>query len=409
MGSRPPCQETWTSPLVFAGRVTAIVPVKEGNVTFGPRRVRFAITEAFRGPDTPEVDIHLDGSSCDPDFKEGEEYLVYGSHRQGAGWTASSCSRTRPLRDAAEDLTYLRLPDEKKGTSRIIGQVTHYRDDRSSRDVRTALTPVARVPVRVKRSSATGGAETIETLTDAEGKYSVDVTSHQSYEVTFGAVEGMVVRGEGTVWVPHHRACVAVYASASDDGRVSGVIVDSSGHPVPFLPLTLKTARSAMHGGLAFDAISQKDGRFEFRGIPPDAYVLRASERIWRDAHAIAFESAFSTITMDPAERLDVGRAALPASARVVLIEGVVVDEAGKPVSGVEVAVKGPIPYESFSDGIRTDVRGIFQVSLVSEQRYEFEAWSFRPDANGGVALRATEATQARAGAAVRLRLAPYR
>src|SRR5688572_13600478 len=85
----PPCQATWESPLIFAGTV---IEVDRQPGAWGPRRVRFRITEAFRGTEQGEIDIHLRGGggpSCDPAFKLGEDWLVYGNNRWegGPGWS----------------------------------------------------------------------------------------------------------------------------------------------------------------------------------------------------------------------------------------------------------------------------------------------------------------------------------
>ena len=404
VGDRPPCQETWTSPIVFAGRVTAIVPVKDGDTRFGPRRVRFAVTEAFRGPDTPEVDIHLDGSSCDPDFKEGEEYLVYGSHRRGAGWTASSCSRTRPLRDAAEDLAYLRLPDEKKGTSRIIGQVLHQKVDVSTS--RSEFVPIPGVAVTV-----IDGDWKVETRTDQEGQYSVPVGSHRQYTVTFGGVEGLRLSAyPETVWIPHHRSCASVVASAHYDGRLSGQVVDSRGAPVPFFPLTLAPSPATSMGGFERHAVTDVGGRFQFERLNPAPYVIAPSTTLWRGPFALSPLTA-SPVALGPSARVDAGVLRLPDAMKVTLLEIQLEDGEGKPAKGVYVYVKRPGSYDAlFPDaGTATDDAGMFRVSLIAGRRYEIEARHTRYVSGRSIDEMVSAVIEATGLKPIRLRLAPPR
>lgn len=204
MLSGPPCQEAWKSPLVFVGTV---IEVDHAPGALGPRRVRFKITEAFRGTEGGEIEIHLRGGggpSCDPAFRMGEAWLVYAGNRWegGPGWTTSTCSRTRRLSMAAEDLKYLRLPDEQKPPSHIEGRVMREN------------VPLADVPVIV-----TSGETRIEARTDRDGRYLIPVDTFRSYQIEFGrGADGLVIQeGRRQVLLPHHLACavVDVYARPS--------------------------------------------------------------------------------------------------------------------------------------------------------------------------------------------------
>ncbi len=211
--SGPPCQEVWESPVVFAGTV---IELDQSAGALGPRRVRFRISEAFRGAETGEaetgeIEIHLrggGGASCDPPFRLGESWLVYAS-KHGArqpGWTTSTCSRTRRLSGAAEDLRYLRLADQQKPPSHIAGQVT--RDVYDAAKKRTGDTvPVAGVPVVV-----TSGTTRLEAKTDRDGRYHIPVDAGRPYQVDFGrSADGLVIRGPSApVVLRHSLACAVV-------------------------------------------------------------------------------------------------------------------------------------------------------------------------------------------------------
>ncbi len=206
--SGPPCQEVWASPVVFAGTV---IELDQSVGALGPRRVRFRISEAFRGAEAGEIEIHLrggGGASCDPPFRLGESWLVYAGN-QGAGgprWTTSTCSRTRRLSGAAEDLRYLRLPDQQKPPSHIAGQVTRDVYDAAKKHTGDSL-PVAGVSVIV-----TSGTTRLEVKTDRDGRYHIPVDVGRLYQVDFGrGADGLVIRGPSApVSLRHSRACAVV-------------------------------------------------------------------------------------------------------------------------------------------------------------------------------------------------------
>ena len=108
---KPPSEAAAEAGLVFSGEVTAIIPADPAK-GFGPRRVQFKVQESFRGTKLTEVELHSNGggsAACDFNFRVGREYLVYAYRRdEKSMWMTSTCSRTRPLREAGDDLRHLR-------------------------------------------------------------------------------------------------------------------------------------------------------------------------------------------------------------------------------------------------------------------------------------------------------------
>jgi len=95
---------------VFEGRVVAIKPlVTDAGPAADKQQVTFAVVRTWKGLDREErVDIVTNSSSslCGYTFASDTSYLVYTEGQPGA-LSVSACSRTRPLADAAEDLTSL--------------------------------------------------------------------------------------------------------------------------------------------------------------------------------------------------------------------------------------------------------------------------------------------------------------
>lgn len=400
MGDRPPCAEAWISPLVFAGTVIAVD--QEPNA-LGPRRVRLRVTEAFRGTEKGEIDIHLRGGggpSCDPPFRMGEAWLVYGGNRpDGPGWTASSCSRTQPLSHAAEDLAYLRIPDKDKPPSQVYGRVTRHVRDLSLR------TPGEYVPVPDVTVTVTSGSSRLEVKTDSDGRYAVPIESHDFYQVDFARhVGGLSIRGSEQVRLQHHRACAVVDARAIYDGRVVGQVVDDRGRPVPFMPITLASSPRLLQQHMLTDAA----GRFEFAEVYPAEHDVVPSISLWQGSRALPPLTP-TPLHVGPSARVDAGPLALPASMTMALVEIRIEDSTGKAAAGAYVTLRLPDEYGRIEYAPEADHTGIFRVSLVAGQRYRVEASHTREAPTGAVYETGETVFEATALKPIRLRLARSR
>ena len=376
----PPCEVFWRTPVVFAGRVISIAHLSE--TSDGPKRVRFLITEAFRGLESGEVDIHLRGGSNDPTFVEGEEWMIYAHHRtDGPGWTTSECGRTARLADAQEDVEYARLSDEAKGVSRVLGRVM-----RNDVDIADPARLWVKTPLAGFEVTATGARGTHRTRTAEDGSYVIYLPAQQAFAMSFQSVPGLVMRGATDVWIPNYRACVAVNVYGYPDGRVSGVIRDTRGAPVPHFPVSLRTVRS---GGLGYASavVTAADGRFEFREAGPDRYVVTSGQ--------VAL--TMDPIALDPSERVDVGTLTLPAAARLSLIEGIVHDTEGRPLPHAEISVREAVQKNAWFASVRADEQGRFAVNVSAGKTYKvFASRPFYDET--GYASETAEATVATVG-----------
>lgn len=118
----PPSQAGWQHSDVFVARVvdTSAMPdlVRRVAAALGgwapawltQRRVRVQVTEIFRGSrHAGEANLFtaVSETACGVEFVPGETYLVYGDDVDSVLLT-DLCSRTRVLRQAADDLAYWR-------------------------------------------------------------------------------------------------------------------------------------------------------------------------------------------------------------------------------------------------------------------------------------------------------------
>ena len=131
-GGGQACQAFFDVSAVFAGTVVSISN-RDDSTVFSRRRVHLLVTEAFRGVTSQEIDVDTGngGGDCGYDFKIGESYVVYG-HRQSDAQplTTSICTRTRPLRDAEDDLKFARAAAGASAAGGVINGWVWQRDRR---------------------------------------------------------------------------------------------------------------------------------------------------------------------------------------------------------------------------------------------------------------------------------------
>ncbi len=134
--SGPPCRAVADATAVFVGKVIGIdnAKVAEGGYEFYGRRVRFEIVEAFTGVSGSNAEVYTGygGGDCGYGFRSGRTYLVYAYREaKSSRLTTGICSRTRPLSEAEEDLTYLRTRNDPARGSGIEGYAFRLKRDRN--------------------------------------------------------------------------------------------------------------------------------------------------------------------------------------------------------------------------------------------------------------------------------------
>jgi hypothetical protein len=136
------------------------------------RRARLEVLENFVGAEAFEFTLNtaLDGPACGFDFTEGATYLVEAYKPSGSDtWRVSSCSRTRMLDQAADDMKTLRAwKTGQRLPGRINGQIIDRR------------TPSAGTPFRVR---LLGAKQILETTSDSRGQFTFDNLDTGVYQV----------------------------------------------------------------------------------------------------------------------------------------------------------------------------------------------------------------------------------
>jgi hypothetical protein len=279
VGPQPPCQAYGAASAVFVGVVTQIsktsMKLGEGETAraYPQRLIRFSLEQAFRGVEGKEAEIVTGsgGGDCGFEFKQGEHYIVY-AHRNPSDdkLVTGICSRTRLLAEATEDLEYIRGLSKAQPGGRIYGTILQYARNLKQGNSEQAG-PVAGVKVIIENPD-----QQLEVWTDKKGYYQIGGLKPGTYAVRPAFSEHLTPDEPRYVEVAD-RGCAQVDFQTTLDGRIGGKIVDDEGRAVPELRVDLALVDAADDARpLDSTAWTQtdKDGRYEFKSIPPGRYFV---------------------------------------------------------------------------------------------------------------------------------------
>ena len=374
-GPGAPCAEAWRADAVFVGQVVSI------SATVG-RRVEVAVIEPFRGFQLSQVTLETGygGGDCGYPFEMGQSYLVY-ANRTGEGHlTTSICSRTRPVRDAAEDLAYARslAAIDPGASARQIGRVVLWEPSLPSG---SNVKPVPGIGV-----TATGGGRAFSAATNDRGEFALTGLPLGTYDVVATAPNGYQA-SKRTLTIHDPRGCGTTDLFIQYDGRVSGRVVDSHGTGVPGLALELVLPFDVDRldgGNKRVEARTAGDGTFELRLVAPDTYLLRVpsigvvngrptSSRVLYPG--VAEPADARTIVVSEGERVSLRNFVMPETIKLVAISGIVVDEAGRPVRDARLVPRANTPAPHiFRAPLITGDDGRFVFSVVENGKYSLHA-----------------------------------
>ncbi|HEX7330559.1 MAG TPA: carboxypeptidase-like regulatory domain-containing protein, partial [Pyrinomonadaceae bacterium] len=166
----PVCATYWSSDAVFVGQLRDITPPNPRAAnTLPTAMLHFIVEEPFRGITSATVDIEtFSGTSCDMQFVKGIRYLIYANRGSGSNQLfAGPCTRTTELRNADEDLTYLRSLAQQGVTESIAGRIARFKYE-----------PMAGIKIEVRKES-----KSFETTSDEQGNFSFSLAGPGTYTV----------------------------------------------------------------------------------------------------------------------------------------------------------------------------------------------------------------------------------
>ena len=362
---------------MFAGTVTSITAVPEDLPPLRPGesriprtvRVEFAAVTVFRGIQGSTVSVVTAGSgpACGYEFKQGERYLVYANRKTGGMELATSiCSRTRPFAQAGDDLQFLQsLSAPAPARARLSGTIDHWERDLATGQPRH----FGRVPDVLVTVRSPGNA--FDALTDAKGRYQVDVPPGK-YEVTVMPPAAFSPRYlKQTVEVRDARACFVADFGVRFDGRIRGVVRQSTGESAAGVVVDAMAATDVGKTGniQLLHASTDAGGSFEFTEVSPGQYVVGVD--LVRRGGAVAFPTTFypgtpdaalaAIVQLDGGQQRELEPMTLPPARRTLQLSGTVMFEDARPASGVFISLQdGAAFWRQVATGIKTAADGTF-------------------------------------------------
>jgi len=170
------CGYYWYSEAVFIGLAEKV------TIESGQMKVSFSVEKSIRGVNEKTVEVFTSASegSCGYPFKEGERYFVYSRRREDGKLREGLCGPTVLLKDAEDDLNYVKELESGKLGSRIFGTV--YEDKQKSYNDKRSFERLAGIEVTIR--SNTGKKNKFRTKTDENGFYIFKEIPPDGYQVT---------------------------------------------------------------------------------------------------------------------------------------------------------------------------------------------------------------------------------
>jgi len=153
---------------IFIGRVVSVPSSarirRDGTVeaTDGIGLAHVAVIRTFKGVREKSVTIPVGNTTCDVLLRVGRQYLIYGTRSERAVRT-STCTPTRPLAEAVEDVKYLESAGRNGLAASVYGALLHRGEDSLAPDPLPG-------PIRIVLEGVNGTFETVTT----HSRYEVD-------------------------------------------------------------------------------------------------------------------------------------------------------------------------------------------------------------------------------------------
>jgi hypothetical protein len=394
----PPCHAYWNADVIFVGtpiRVSMIQRRWQGH-QMPYLQYHFRVSDGLKDIQGKYVDVITisQGSACGYHFVLGTKYIVYGGRESGSALVGTGlCTRTRPFLEAKEDVEFARSVSQLPPGAEIGGSAHRYSVNLES-DRWDEVGPIVDAKV-----SAVSGQRVLETRTGTDGTYRFSGLSPGHYSVSIEMPPDLSPQRLQEVDV-HDRGCAHIDYSAVLDGRIAGKIVDVSGksggiQTIDLLPRSWEKKLRARW------AISDENGNFEFKDLPPGKYVLAVNLDDAPDTDQPYQTTYYPTATnLDSAQILTIGAGEkrngiefrLPSPLVERTITGKVVWPDGRPAVKSTVELTDMATGRSAKWGVKVDGQGNFSLSAYDGVHYQIQAQvpadpNWDPESGKGVEL----------------------
>lgn len=419
----PPCKAFGEASVVFIGTVKGVTEgarkqKPDGEVDFIPRRFKFSVEENFSGTPTKESEVAtgLSADDCGYSFVKGASYLVYAyrDEKDDRLYT-SSCTRTKRVANAGEDLQYLRGLASNPRTVTISGKVQRHLSYAGNY-------AQAYVPLEGVLLSVEGADQTKDVRTDASGSFEVTGLKSGSLKLKLHLSDELTAYRAERVLKFESGGCASEVFYVGDNGRISGRVLDAEGNPVSGLGLALLPLTG---WASSWYAKTDQDGRYKASSLPAGQYMVGINVRgLPRSVHSaelprdflcpncftivadlradeltsayprLFYPGVFQTakaerLLLAPGQELRDVDFRLPPRPPESIVKGRVLRADGTPAAGAQVSYRD-VTYEdliTIGYGVRANAQGEFSFKAYQGGRYVVDASEEANDARHTLGL----------------------
>ncbi len=256
------------------------------------------VEQAFRGV-TPGSTVYLSPPNLPTVTVTGRRYLVYGSFNFGDVSDVVTALRLTPVEEATNDLSFLSNRDVLSSTTgRVYGAAVQ-----GSRFAGSPRRPLAGVSVRFRSEDWL-----TETVTDAEGRYDVPALPEGFVRIEPMLPDRLATWEAGSIEV-RAGGCTPHHIIAEWNGRIRGRVLRPDQRPltgmVDLVPVDPRREDFERDGR---SVRANKNGEYEFAGVPPGEYRVGVNLRRPPDAGGPFAATYFAgTTRLEEAAKVSVG------------------------------------------------------------------------------------------------------
>lgn len=239
-----------------------------------PRNFFFSVEKVFKGElKLNEVLTFRLTSGCSMYFSEEQvdsEFLFYLGNRPAKDefWSASTCSRSGPVKNTTNDLRYLENEKKLRGKTRLSGSIAKWVE---------TLNDSSFIPLADRKIRIVGKSKTAEVTTDETGAYEIYDLPPGKYKIYPGKLDGFSFQKEKSDFEE-----IEIKAKSqteqnffySMDNTISGKVVDREGNPLKEICVDLYSLKMEKVLGFSHKSCTDEDGEFEISAIPVGTYKI---------------------------------------------------------------------------------------------------------------------------------------
>ena len=378
-GSGSPCDNYGSASAVFVGTVVSVRQKERpkdvatarrdedaGLSDWGSTFYKFSVEQPYLGVAGTEVEILTGsgGGDCGYRFTIGQRYLVY-AYRSKTNLNTSICTRTKPFSQADEDLAFLGTLSSAAPGATIHGRVARYE---LKKEVGISG-PNVFITIE--------GEENKEASPDSEGNFRVSGLRPGKYKVKLHLPDILTTYQEEKELTVADRGCASQLWYVTDNGQVTGRVVDVEGQPVARILVSL--VRPDVDPRTADDVRLERtddEGRFKFSAVARGRYVIAVNFNRFPDpsdptnAYPPSFypgvldQAQAEVITVSLGEKVTDRLIRVPSKRPSSVVNGQVVWQDGSPVSAAQLLVTD-ITYgvKPLSHAVQVDEQGRFSIT----------------------------------------------